>query len=174
MCYYILCTLLTLQNDKLPHCIAIFSWNLWMNPISKDMQTSSFFNSRTFEFSLPLNSKINVKFNINFVQWNTVLNFVHQCELNAHLPIHTNREYLVLKTLFWFDYRSHKHEGQCIVVSSREHIFAGAQISGWQNISSCGSQPPGWPNWQVYCICSNVSFLACRYSYSPLEHHQSN
>ena len=57
VCYNILYTMLTLQNDKLPHCIVIFSWNLWMNLISRKVQTASFFNSRTFEFSLPLNSK---------------------------------------------------------------------------------------------------------------------
>jgi len=60
-----------------------------------------------------------------------------------------------------------------MVVSSRKHIFAGAQISGWQNISS-GSQLPGWRNWRVYRTCSSVSFFACRHSYSPLEHHQAN
>jgi len=103
-----------------------------------------------------------------------VLNSVHTYELNTHLSIHTNREYLVLKTHFWFDYQSHKHEGQCVIVSSWEHIFEGSQISGWQNISSSRSQLPGWRNWQVYLICSSVSFLACRHSCSPLEHHQAN
>lgn len=135
-----MCTVLTLQNDGLPHCIVIFSWNLWMNLISRDMQTWKFYNSRKFEFSLPFNSKINIKFNISFVQWNTMLNFVLPCEVNTYLSIHTNREFPVMKTHFLFDYWCHKYEGQCVVVSSREHIFAGAEMSGWQNIPSSCSQ----------------------------------
>ena len=168
-----MCTVITLQNDELPHCIAIFSWNLWMNLISRDMQTWKFCNSRKFEFSLPFNSKMNIRFNIKFVHWNTVLNFVLQCELNTHLSLHTNSESSVLKTHFWFDYQCYKYEGQCIVVSSRD-IFADAQMSGWQNIPSSCSQLPVWWNWQVYFICSSVNFLACRHSCSPVEHHHTN
>lgn len=129
-----------------------------MNLISKDIQTSKLLNSKKFEFSLPLNSKMNTNLILIFLKWNTVLNFVH----------------VWIKYTVLISYQCHNHEGQFIVVSSREHIFGDIQMSGWQNKSYSGSQLPGWWwNWQVYIYVAVSIFVAFRHSCSSLEHHRA-